>query len=181
MIKFKTEQIFGLSYSTGGGMMITPKQLAESYALNTHIVQLQTDGLTHDESLIQTPYNINSLNWVLGHIAVNRDRVLKLLGENTLLSEAETARYRSESEPIRADGEGVIPLERLLEIINQGQGSISQTLGELKPEALEINVKVDGDDKPLGSRLFGLYFHDTYHTGQTDLLRQVSGKNDKII
>jgi uncharacterized damage-inducible protein DinB len=25
------------------------------------------------------------------------------------------------------------------------------------------------------------YFHDTYHTGQTDLLRQVAGANDKVI
>lgn len=33
----------------------------------------------------------------------------------------------------------------------------------------------------LASRLFGLYFHDTYHTGQTDLLRQVSGADDTII
>jgi len=27
----------------------------------------------------------------------------------------------------------------------------------------------------------GFYFHDTYHTGQTDLLRQVAGKHDKVI
>ena len=24
-------------------------------------------------------------------------------------------------------------------------------------------------------------FHDTYHTGQTELLRQAAGKNDQII
>lgn len=33
----------------------------------------------------------------------------------------------------------------------------------------------------VGERLFGFYFHDTYHTGQTDLLRQVAGTNDKVI
>jgi hypothetical protein len=25
------------------------------------------------------------------------------------------------------------------------------------------------------------YFHDTYHTGQTDVIRQLSGKSDKVI
>jgi len=34
---------------------------------------------------------------------------------------------------------------------------------------------------PLGVRLNGFYFHGTYHTGQTDLLRQIAGTNDKII
>ena len=33
----------------------------------------------------------------------------------------------------------------------------------------------------LGARLHFQYFHDTYHTGQTELLRQVTGVGDKII
>lgn len=161
--------------------MISAKKLADSYSLNTHIIQLQTDGLSHSESLIQTPYNINSLNWVLGHIAVNRDRVLALLGEPTFLTETETARYKRESEPIRADGEDVIPLERLLEIIRMGQDRLSEALARLTPEDLARVIHAGGRDTTVGARLFGHYFHDTYHTGQTDLLRQVSGKNDKII
>lgn len=33
----------------------------------------------------------------------------------------------------------------------------------------------------LAARLHWYYFHDTYHTGQTELLRQIAGKNDQII
>jgi hypothetical protein len=33
----------------------------------------------------------------------------------------------------------------------------------------------------VGQRLFGLYFHQTYHIGQTELLRQLAGVNDKVI
>jgi hypothetical protein len=33
----------------------------------------------------------------------------------------------------------------------------------------------------LGNRLFFIYYHETYHVGQTELLRQLAGKNDKII
>ena len=32
-----------------------------------------------------------------------------------------------------------------------------------------------------GERLFFWYFHETYHVGQTELLRQLAGKDDKII
>jgi uncharacterized damage-inducible protein DinB len=29
--------------------------------------------------------------------------------------------------------------------------------------------------------LLFFYFHDTYHSGQTEILRQAAGKDDKII
>jgi uncharacterized damage-inducible protein DinB len=33
----------------------------------------------------------------------------------------------------------------------------------------------------VGQRAFFLYFHETYHVGQTELFRQLAGKNDKVI
>lgn len=161
--------------------MITKEQLAEAYAVNLRLIQLQTDGLSHTDSLTQTPYNINSLNWVLGHISVNRDNVLRLLGEQNLLTEAETNRYKRESEPVKQDGEDVIPLERLLDILTQGEEKITEGLSEISEGDLAQEMKIGKRSVTLGSRLHGLYFHDTYHTGQTDLLRQVVGTNDKII
>jgi hypothetical protein len=54
--------------------------------------------LSHADSLIQTPYNINCLNWVLGYIAVGRDSVLRLVCEEPLLSGAEANRYKTDSQ-----------------------------------------------------------------------------------
>ena len=34
---------------------------------------------------------------------------------------------------------------------------------------------------PLSERIFFLYFHETYHVGQTELLRQLTGVDDKVI
>jgi len=45
-----------------GDQMITKEQLAEGYALNLRLIQMQTEGMSHAESLTQTPYNINCLN-----------------------------------------------------------------------------------------------------------------------
>lgn len=58
--------------------MITKEQLAEGYALNLRLVKMHTAGLSHADSLILSPYNINCLNWVVGHIAVGRDSVMRL-------------------------------------------------------------------------------------------------------
>jgi hypothetical protein len=100
--------------------MITKQHLAEGYALNIRLIKMQCAGLTHDDSLVQSQYNINCLNWVLGHIASSRDRVLILLGEEPLLNEAEALRYKTDSTPITEDGLDVIKLDRLLEILEVG-------------------------------------------------------------
>jgi uncharacterized damage-inducible protein DinB len=161
--------------------MITKEQLTEGFEVNVRLIQRQTEGLTHADSLLHTPYNINTLNWVIGHIAVNRDRVLRLIGETTLLSDAEFDRYKTGSDPVREDDGTVIRLERLLEILVEGQQKIRSRLSQSSDEDLLEKIQVGEQMIALGQRLYGLYFHDTYHTGQTDLLRQVAGTNDKII
>ncbi|MEA3441553.1 MAG: DinB family protein [Chloroflexota bacterium] len=161
--------------------MITPQQLADAYALNLRLIQMQTDILSHADSLVQTPYNLNSLNWVIGHITVNRDNVLRLLGEEALLTETQTARYQRGSEPVTLNGDNVIRLERLLEILQQGQEKLTEAITRLTPEELTREILVGEHTMSLGHHLFGFYFHDTYHTGQTDLLRQVAGVDNEVV
>lgn len=161
--------------------MITKEQLAEGFALNLRLIKMQIAELTHTDSLAQSPYNINCLNWVLGHIAVSRDGVLRLLGEVPLLNEAETSRYKTDSDPITGDGPDIIQLQRLLEILETGQERIDAGFARLSDDDLSQEIQVGERYVPLSVRLHGFYFHDTYHTGQTELLRQVAGANDKII
>jgi hypothetical protein len=161
--------------------MITKEQLVDGFAVNLQLIQLQVEGLEHADSLVQTPYNINSLNWVLGHIAVNRDNVLRLLDQAPLLNEAETDRYKRDSDPIKADSETIISLERLLDILVRGQEALDTAVARLTEAELERQIQVGGHTMTVANRMHGFYFHDTYHTGQTDLLRQVAGVNDKVI
>lgn len=46
--------------------MINKAHLAGDYALNVRLIKMQTTELTHADSLMQTPYNINCLNWLWG-------------------------------------------------------------------------------------------------------------------
>ena len=41
--------------------MIKIEALDEAYGVNLRLIKLQTEGLSHSDSLVQTPYNINSL------------------------------------------------------------------------------------------------------------------------
>jgi len=159
--------------------MLTTRDLGKAFARNLWIVVAQSEGLSHEDSLRQTPH-VNCLNWVLGHLAEGRDQVLSLLGEPPALG-AEGERYRRESDPVAGEEPGVVPLERLLAALQEGQERMEAALSALSEETLAEEREGGGRKLSLGSRLIFAYFHDTYHTGQTELLRALAGKTDKVI
>jgi len=143
------------------------------------VLEAQTKDLTHQDALVQVP-GVNCLNWVLGHIADSRDRVLRLLGEAPALGEA-AARYRRESDPVTGEGPDVLSLERLLAALAEGQARIAFRLAGLTEEAL-LEPRQDGERTlPLVTLLHFVNWHETYHVGQTELLRALAGKTDKVI
>lgn len=159
-----------------------PVALARDFERNTWVIKAQVEGLSHADSLLQTPYRINCLNWTLGHLLDGRRIVLELLGAPPVVSAEETARYRKESEPILADGVGVLSLDRLMAALGETQAAISAALGRLDEAGLAKASDVgEGKTVTLGERVHFQYFHDTYHTGQTELLRQFTGIGDQII
>lgn len=160
--------------------VLTNRQLAEAYARNAGIIAQQVEGLTHADSLIQPPVRGNCLNWVLGHIAVHRDYVLEALGEEKVLGEARGARYDRGSEPILGEGEGVLPLATLLAAIDQSQANIAAALTRMSPADLEKEAP-KSEPRTVAEMAFFLYWHDTYHAGQTELLRQLAGTDDHIM
>ncbi|MDH3308286.1 MAG: DinB family protein [Acidimicrobiia bacterium] len=161
--------------------MIEPRTLARDFARNIGIITMQVEGLSHADSLIQTRYNLNSLNWVLGHLADSRENVLQALGAATVTDGNELARYRRESDPIHEDGPGVVSFERLIGILEAGRDRVTEAIEAVEPDQWRAKSEVGDRLVSLGSRIHFLYFHDTYHTGQTELLRQLAGTNDKVI
>jgi uncharacterized damage-inducible protein DinB len=160
--------------------MIDNEQLAKAFALNLNLIRMHTKDLTHKDSLLQPPFRGNCMNWVLGHIAVNRNRVLQLLGEEMILTEDEAARYEAGSEPIIRQEEGVLSLVMLLAALERAQKDIEAGMQRVTPEELASNIEIGQQSMSVGQRLFGLYFHETYHTGQTELLRQLASTEDKV-
>jgi uncharacterized damage-inducible protein DinB len=152
--------------------------LAEYYGLTYRVIGRQLEGVTHEESLVQPPFRGNCLNWVLGHILVSREEALTILGEDLPWDESVASRYRRNSDPITS-AEQALPLSQLLALLDESQSRILAGLARLSPERIEAR---EGDDTDsIGERLTFANWHETYHVGQLELLRQVAGKNDKII
>ena len=161
--------------------MIEPADLVKAFERNTRIIEMQADGLSHEDSLIQTEYNINCLNWVVGHVVRYRDEMLTLLGHQRLMAPDASERYARESDPIIDDGPDVLPLGDLVGLVRKSQDRIADVLGAVTDEQL-AEERTSGERRStVGSSVWFNYFHDTYHVGQTELLRQVAGVDDAII
>ena len=161
--------------------MINTKDLIDAYERNLSIIKRQVEGLSHQDCLLQPPFKGNCMNWVLGHIAGDRNAVLGLLGQAPLLSKNEVARYGYGSEPVCEDGEGVLTMERLLDVLERSQAGIAASLAKMGPEDLAKDAKSHLGTTTLGQLLFFRYWHETYHVGQAELLRQLAGTDDKVI
>ncbi len=161
--------------------MVDREMLIAAFAFNLDIVKAQTAGLTHADSLLQPPFRGNCLNWVLGHLVDSRDGVLKALGRPPMLSDEQAARYGYGSEPVTCEEAGVMRMEDLLAALERAQAGIAEGLRQATPEALAQEIQFAGRTMRVSEKIFFLYFHDTYHVGQTELLRQLAGTNDKVI
>ena len=148
---------------------------------NLGIIKAQTKGLSHADSLLQLPFRGNCLNWVLGHIADNRSTMLLCLGEEAIPSEAHAKRYGYNSEPVCGAADDMLTLEQLLVVLEQGQSALTSKLQRISAEELEGKVQSFLGTSTLGQLIFFLHWHESYHTGQTEVLRQLAGKDDKVI
>lgn len=152
--------------------MTETTQLIQSFHTTHWLIKEFVDGMNHEESVAQPPFRANSLNWVLGHIVASRNRVLALLEEEPALSASEEALYRTGSDP--ATGSAVA-LERLVAALDDSQARIKAALQMITPERLAV-VQDEERQRTVADLLAGLHWHETYHTGQLEILRQVSGE-----
>ena len=155
--------------------MITPDVVIRYFKLNQQVLRMQAKGLTHEDSLLTPPFRANCLNWVLGHVIVYRGQVLVLLGDEPLWDVEQAAPYNRESEPLQA--QDAVQLDQIIADLKVSQRRLAAALADLTAEDLERPV----DDRTLAQRLTFAYWHEAYHTGQTELLRQLTGVDDKVI
>jgi len=149
------------------------ESLTQSYATNHWLIGVLIEGLTHDDSLVQPPYEGNCLNWVLGHILSGRHVAMKLVGAAPVWSQEEIDIYKTGSPPI-TNSDQAIPLEKLVSDLDQSQERIAAALGEKSEAALLEEAETDRGLKPISQHLAELNWHETYHIGQLELLRDLA-------
>jgi uncharacterized damage-inducible protein DinB len=146
------------------------------------VMKMNVADLSQEESLIRPGPGGNCVNWVVGHIMSSRNKMLRLVGKEPIWSEAEEALYDRGSESM-TDPARALPLERMLADFEASQRPILDGLAAMTPEQLSAKAPFSpGNNKneTIGSLLAGLVFHESYHIGQTGVLRRIAGKEAAI-
>jgi len=147
--------------------------LGQSYGSTQWLIKKHADGLTTAESVVQPAFQANCFNWILGHILAGRNEALSYLGIPTIWGEEELARYKTGS-PAITNSEQALPIEKLLGDLDEFLERIVARLGEITTEEMAQIVETRFGDRPVGQHIYGLHWHETYHTGQLELLRELS-------
>ena len=141
------------------------------FGANFHVIQVNTNGITHEDSMVQPRPAGNCINWVLGHIVVHRNSILRLVGQSPIWDEDDAAPYARGSNPL-CDPAKAQPVSKILDDLAQSQETLIGALNSMGDEEMKR------DD--LGEKLTWLSFHETYHAGQIGLLRRIAGKEGMI-
>jgi uncharacterized damage-inducible protein DinB len=99
--------------------------------------------------------------------------LLQLLGEDGLVSEEVKAVYTTNAPA--PDGDTAVPLTELLALLDQSTKRIATAVHNASDETL--NTLFDEErGSTVADRIAGLNWHETYHTGQLEILRQAAGE-----
>lgn len=155
-------------------------EIMNFFGYNSQIIKAQTNGITTEESLLQLPFRANCMNWVLGHIGVYRQSALLSVGGEPIWDEASWGIYGTGSSPL-VDAAVAYPMEKLLADLDTLQQRTGELLTAL-PEATLLEAKEYPyiGVQPMQVWLNGLVWHETYHVGQLEVLRQLAGKDDEV-
>ena len=146
----------------------------EHLTRNLGVIRRNLEGLTHEDSLKTLRPGGSHLNWLLAHLVASRDSMLRsLAGETdaeTVWSQEVGARYGRGSSP--SSPEDAPSLTELIAALVRSQELLDAALAAATPEAL---AAPRGGRFTVGGWVEFLTWHESYHTGQTSLYRQLAG------
>ena len=160
--------------------MVDPTILIHTFQRNYTYLRQEVDGLTHEDSLLQIPSGGNCLNWIVGHIVSARCPVMKGLGIEPIWTDDQRAIYRGGSAPITAENaHTAYRLESLLSDYDRSQEAI---IACLRTKTLEdMSAPSFQPDRTLGESIDYFGWHEGFHVGQLEYLRNLAGKHEKVI
>lgn len=154
------------------------KTLAYQLGLNAHILDLNTRDVSHEESLMTPERGGSCLNQVVGHIARTRNLALGTMGQKAPFPMDDFAPYDDRT-GVRFTREKALPFDELLRRFKAMQEPLLKAIGGMPARVMESPPpkKMTGaPDETVGSQLATFVFHESYHVGQTGILRRVAGK-----
>ena len=154
-----------------------PTQKAQSvikdYAFHNMLIHRYVDGITHEESILQLPFEHNCMNWILGHIVTNRSHALEVVGADHAWRENVRRLYNTDTDNIKPDGESM-QVDLLLKYLDESVELLKAALENVSEEYLSENFTNYRGEKTREAHLSGFHWHETYHIGQLEIFRALA-------
>jgi hypothetical protein len=150
--------------------MIPPEQLKTPFQSNTWLLNRLLEGLSHAECLLTPDFQVNSINWIVGHMLVGRGSTLADLGRPLFWEPEAVDLYKTGSQPVAPVA--ALPIEQLKRKFDLAQLEIEESLDSIDSVSLQEIVETPFGPRPRWQSVSGLAWHETYHLGQIELLRQ---------
>jgi len=155
--------------------------LRHMFGLSTRALGANLEGFSDEDALAQPPGGGNCANWIVGHIVVHRNHMLRALGAEPVWGAEADARYDRGSAPVTG-ADGAQTLDALRDALDRSRERLLAAFDTLTPEQLaaEPDAPSGSVTGPLGHRLALLIAHEAYHAGQVAILRRVGGRAGAI-
>ena len=158
------------------------KTLAVQFHFTHNVFNRNVQGISHEDSIRLPQAGGNCLNWVAGHITATRDALLGILGESPVWTAESKSKYVRGSARW-TNGNDAEKLETILERFEESQKKLVDRIHRLDASALSAPVPQEknafGVDN-LGELIATFAFHESYHVGQTGILRRFLGMEGAI-
>jgi uncharacterized damage-inducible protein DinB len=146
------------------------------------IFKINTEGVSHEDSLSQPAAAGNCLNWIGGHLVTAYNDILPTLSEEPVWDEGKTEMYKRGTDPL-TDANEAMDFGQIASDFSTAHERVLRGIGNLAPERWAEPAPYSPGNNPeetLGTLLHLIAFHQAYHVGQLGLGRRLIGKTGAI-
>lgn len=157
--------------------MITKEDFKVLFETWKWVVEVQTEGMTREEMLIQPQPGGNCMLWVLGHMVVEMKNLITMMGGATPEGFEVYDRFERTSQPVLKDEPGLPGVEQL----RQDYMVLNDLAAAALDEQTDAYFAEPGWSGTKGATVLFLAFHMSFHSGQLEYLRNLAGKTETVI
>jgi len=146
------------------------QSVIDDYAFHNILIHRFVDDITHEESLLQLPFEHNCMNWILGHIVTNRSHVLETVNVVHFWQEDVRALYHTDAPNVSPDGLS-IKFDTLITYLDKSVVLLKAALENVGEEWLEERHSNYRGEKTRYAHVTGFHWHESFHLGQLEILK----------
>jgi hypothetical protein len=146
------------------------QSIIQDYELHNRLIHRFAEGISHEESVLQPPFEHNCMNWILGHIVTNRSHVLESVGAAHVWQKEIRALYHQDTPPVTLESPSV-DFEDLITYLDESIQLLKGALENVGEDFFDETHSNYRGEKTRYAHVSGFHWHEAFHLGQLEILR----------